>query len=203
MFKFRFLVFSLLIVLLSSSQSFANICEEDAAKIAMSHCYKNFSELYESPSVKVRVEKVEYVKINGINGMVEFFHVVISKYHRQTQIKINDFLLYEIEKQNASITALKNIENEQMSLKNRAYSLFSNDDLASAKSVNYEKYANVIYVFGDSILSGVREEKTAHVKETALNNIATIISGIELYKPELNYKIAGFESGLNTIKLMK
>ncbi|HOT76531.1 MAG TPA: hypothetical protein PK467_12130 [Candidatus Wallbacteria bacterium] len=203
MLKFRFLVFSLLIIFLSSSQCFANICEEDAAKIAMSHCYKNFSELYESPSVKVRVEKVEYVKINGINGMVEFFHVVISKYHRQTQIKINDFLLYEIEKQNASITALKNIENDQMSLKNRAYSLFASSDLASAKSVDYEKYANVIYVFGDSILSGVREEKITHVKETALNNIATVISGIELYKPELNYKISGFESGLNTIKLMK
>lgn len=203
MFRFKLFILSVFIIFSSVLPCFANICEEDAAKMAMSHCFKNFSDLYQSPSVKVRVEKVELVKLNGINGPVELFSVVISKYHKQTLIKINDFLLYEIEKQNAFIITIKNIEDDNSCLKASAYKLFCEGELASLKSVNYEKYANIINLCGNLILSAVREESDKSVKERALNNINTVIAGIGIYKPELNYKIAEFEQGLKSLRIIQ
>ncbi len=200
MLRIKLFILSVFIIFSSVLPCFANICEEDAAKIAMSHCYKNFSDLYQSPSAKVRVEKVELVTLNGINGPVEFFNVVISKFHKQTLIKINDFLLYEIEKQNASIVTIKNIESDNSCLKASAYKLFRDGNLHSLKSIDYEKYANIINLCGDLILSAVKEESDIAVKERVLNNIDTVISGIGLYKPELSYKIAEFEQGLKSFK---
>jgi hypothetical protein len=203
MFRIKLFILSLLIIVSSVLPCFANICEEDAAKMAMSHCFKNFSDLYQSPGVKVRVEKVELFKINGINGPIEFFNVVISKYHKQTLVKINDFLLYEIEKQNAIIVTIKNIEDDNSCLKASAYKLFRDGGLASLKSVNYEKYANIINLCGDLILSAINEESDKSVKERVLNNIDTVIAGIGLYKPELSYKIAEFEQGLKSLRTIQ
>ncbi len=203
MFRFKLFILSVFIIFSSISPCLANICEEDAAKMAMSHCFKNFSDLYQSPSVKVRVEKVELVKLNGINGPIELFNVVISKYHKQTLVKINDFLLYEIEKQNASIVTIKNIEDDNSCLKASVYKLFCDGGLASLKSVNYEKYANIINLCGDLILSAVREESDKSIKERVLSNIDTVIAGIGIYKPELNYKIAEFEQGLKSLRIMQ
>lgn len=203
MFRFKLFILFLVIFFSSFQPAFANICEEDAAKIAMSHCFKNFSDLYESPSVKIRVEKVELVKLNGINGPVELYCVVISKYHRQTLIKINDFLSYEIERYNAVITAIKNIENDHTSLKARSYKLFSESEISASKAVDYEKYANVINLCGELILSGIKDEKQADVKMRVFSNLDTILAGIGEYKPQLSHKTAEFETGLKSLKLLE
>lgn len=200
--RLKLLILSLIFIFSFHGQAFANICEEDAAKIAMSHCFKNFTDLYSAPGVKVRVDKVELVKLNGINGPVEIYRVVIAKYHRQTLLKISDFLSYEIERFNAVITAVKNIESDQSCLKERSYALFSAGDIASSKAVDYEKYACVIELCGEMILDGIKEEKRPGIKTRVFANLDTVLSGICEYKPELGHKTAEFEKGLKSLMVV-
>ncbi len=204
MLRFNFyLLLSLLIFFSEFQACYANICEEDAAKIAISHCYKNFSDLYSAPGVKIRVEKVNLVKLNGINGPVEIFNIIISKYHKQTFIKISDFLLYEVEKENATILTVKNIENDNVFLKSNTYKLFSDKDFSSLESINYEKYVNIIELCEKILLNAIKDEKDENVKTLVIKNINLITSGIKTYRPDLSYKTTGFEQNLRSIMLMQ
>jgi|GEM_PF-4341063 len=185
-------------LLFPALSSAACICEEDASKIAMSHYIKNFSALNANPNVKVRVEKVESVKINGYNGTVELYHVMLSKYHKETLLKITDFLNYEIEKQNAAIIAFQNVECVDDTLKSKLMSVFGNEGISSQKFIDYEKYANIIILYGNVIIDGMKDRSETNVEK---NNIETILSGIELYRPELKPMISSFEKGLKSICL--
>ncbi|HNY11285.1 MAG TPA: hypothetical protein PKK26_06800 [Candidatus Wallbacteria bacterium] len=194
---------SILMVMLLSSVAFAasvtNICEEDAAKIAMSHYIKNFSSMLADPNAKVIVENVSTTKISGINGTIDMYRVKLSKYNKNPFLKISDFFMYEIDAVTGIIVGIKNLENVDGVMKLSAFNAINDPSLFSGP-VDYEKFAAILCVYGEDILEILR---TKGDESSAFKNIDTIIAGISTYKPGLLSTIEKFVSGYKTIRLIK
>lgn len=202
-FIFNF-IFSLTLFL--NSNAFAYICEEDAAKIAMSHCLKNFSWLLENSNHKLRVESVKLILLNGFAGPVEIFKVTISKYNKFTFNKVNDVLLYEIDKNNENIISITNLETNHINLQQIQNTIYN--ELITFKLneninyENYELYAVIINTYGDLILSKISDEKNVEIKNIIFKNLQTILEGINYYQLYKKYNIDKFETNLRSLMLL-
>ncbi len=197
-----FFVSILMVMLVGSAANAAaviKICEEDAAKIAMSHYIKNFSTMLANPNVKVIVENVSTSKIGGINGTVDMFHVKLSKFNKNPFLKISEFFMYEIDSATAIIVGIKNLENVNGVMKTSAFKTISDPKLLSGP-VDYEKFAALLCVCGDDILEAL---KNAGDESPAFKNIETILSGISMYEPSLLSAVNKFSRGYKTIMLVK
>jgi len=175
------------------------ICEEDAAKIAMSHYIKNFSTMLANPNVKVIVENVSAARIGGINGTVDMFHVKLSKYNKNPFLKISDFFMYEIDSATAIIVGIQNLENVNGVMKISAFKAISDPALLSGP-VDYEKFAALLCVYCDDILEAL---KSSGDESQAFKNIDSILSGISTYEPSLLPAVEKFSRGYRTIRLVK
>lgn len=175
------------------------ICEEDAAKIAMSHYIKNFSSMQANPNVKVIVEHVTTSKIAGINGTFDMYHVKLSKYNKNPFLKISEFFMYEIDSLTAIIVGIKNLENVNGVMKESAIEAISDSTLLSGP-VNYEKFAAILCVYGEDILEALKDKEA---NSPVFKNIETVLSGISMYEPGLVPAVEKFARGYKSVTLLK
>lgn len=196
-----FILFIFFGLLFDCGSAYANLCEDDAARTAMSHYIKHFSMFQVDRDVKVVVDSVVVEKVGGIGGMLNFYHVTLSKYYKKTMTKVGDFMLYEIDRSNGRIIGYKSVEGTVNPMKAAVVDFFASNAVISRNGVNYDVLAAIMYAYGDALIEAYRAGGPK--AEAIASNAKAAVGAIASARPDLLHLTDRFMNDLASAMIVR